>query len=272
MQDLRERQREVLDHFVSCFAGNITQIKKEELEGMGGAFLLKGFLTETECEYLQDSVEYEEHIDWKDELQESYRKNARIQIKHEAMSEILFKRAQQYLPAEYLVSADETEFGEDNEGLWTLEGANPSLRICKYQAGGVFKPHYDGIYLKNIDSRSLWTFMVYLNSEFEGGSTNFIASPTDPTILHSLRVPTGTLICFPVNLYHEGRPLTSGEKYIMRTDIMFRRRSGTDPDKVLQAEQLVNLAREFERSGECEQAVSCYKKAFKLNPGLERVL
>jgi hypothetical protein len=48
------------------------------------------------------------------------------------------------------------------------------FRLCRYRAGGHFAPHFDGYFVENSRERSLQTFMLYLNGDFEGGSTNFV--------------------------------------------------------------------------------------------------
>lgn len=48
------------------------------------------------------------------------------------------------------------------------------FRLCRYHPGGHFAPHYDGFYAKNSHERSMKTFMLYLNNEFQDGSTNFV--------------------------------------------------------------------------------------------------
>lgn len=48
------------------------------------------------------------------------------------------------------------------------------FRLCRYLPGGHFAPHFDGPYVQDQNVRSLQTFMLYLNGDFEGGSTNFV--------------------------------------------------------------------------------------------------
>jgi hypothetical protein len=55
-----------------------------------------------------------------------------------------------------------------------LKEINPHFRFCKYDPSGLFLPHYDGIYIKGMNERSILTLMFYLNEDFEGGNTNFL--------------------------------------------------------------------------------------------------
>jgi len=72
--------------------------------------------------------------------------------------------------------------------------------------------------------------MVYLNSpkngDFEGGSTFFYAEDKS-TVMHEIVPHAGSAIMFfqydPSQLLHSGEEITSGKKYILRTDIMYDR-------------------------------------------------
>ena len=49
-----------------------------------------------------------------------------------------------------------------------------AFRLCRYMPGGHFAPHFDGYFARSTQERSLQTFMLYLNGDFQGGSTNFV--------------------------------------------------------------------------------------------------
>jgi Rps23 Pro-64 3,4-dihydroxylase Tpa1-like proline 4-hydroxylase len=51
----------------------------------------------------------------------------------------------------------------------------------RYFKGGHFAGHRDAVHRVSNDERSIFTFMIYLNSEsvdFEGGTTNFLDEKT----------------------------------------------------------------------------------------------
>ncbi|MGK0390517.1 MAG: prolyl 4-hydroxylase [Maribacter sp.] len=58
--------------------------------------------------------------------------------------------------------------------------------------------------------------MVYLNKNMKGGETRFIESTIQPKI--------GKALIFRHGLVHEGCPVLEGVKYVLRTDIMYRRK------------------------------------------------
>jgi hypothetical protein len=77
--------------------------------------------------------------------------------------------------------------------------------------------------------RSRLTFLVYLNDDIEGGATTFFLP--DPRaqsglLAHSaVRPQAGRALCFPqgntANLIHEGSPVRSGYKYVIRSDVLY---------------------------------------------------
>ena len=94
--------------------------------------------------------------------------------------------------------------------------ANERFRAYRYGPGQRFKAHYDGAFVRDQNEQSLLTFMVYLNDGFAGGETAFLD-------LERVIAPrTGTALFFQHHLLHEGREVTAGTKYVLRTDIMFR--------------------------------------------------
>ena len=95
-------------------------------------------------------------------------------------------------------------------------GANELLRCYRYAEGQRFAPHYDGAFARNAQERSKLTFIVYLNEGFGGGETAMLD-------LDQVIVPrTGRALLFQHAILHEGCAVTSGVKYAVRSDIMYR--------------------------------------------------
>lgn len=149
---------------------------------------------------------------------------------------------------------------------------------------GAFGPHYDGCYVKDAVNRSMKTFMVYLNDDFEGGSTNFIDEKQelwkDPVlgiwraqeenILFRLQPKTGMAIVFNHQILHEGGMLKSGKKYIFRSEIMFEQihSDHITSEKETKALALLQEAEHLESDGFAMEAAEKYRMAFKLFPPL----
>jgi prolyl 4-hydroxylase len=93
-------------------------------------------------------------------------------------------------------------------------GLNELFRFYKYQVGQEFKRHRDQSYIRNDIEASYFTFMIYLNDNYEGGETTFINLAIEPK--------QGKALIFFHDLEHEGSSVKQGIKYVLRTDIMFR--------------------------------------------------
>jgi len=95
-------------------------------------------------------------------------------------------------------------------------GLNERFRFYKYLPHQYFRLHKDGSFIRNTREWSAYTLIIYLNDNMEGGDTTFPKFSVQPK--------TGTAIIFRHDILHSGEPVLSGVKYILRTDIMYRRK------------------------------------------------
>mmetsp|Transcript_39666 Transcript_39666/g.95834 ORF Transcript_39666/g.95834 Transcript_39666/m.95834 type:complete len:228 (-) Transcript_39666:51-734(-) len=87
------------------------------------------------------------------------------------------------------------------------------------------------------DTRSFLTFLIYLNDGFEGGATRFYQSSSSSNessggmVAQGVQPKKGCILVFPqgntASLLHEGSAVTKGTKYVVRTDVLYRRRKST---------------------------------------------
>jgi len=99
-------------------------------------------------------------------------------------------------------------------GPWRAVGLNERLRYYRYEPGQYFKWHGDGAFIRSEKERSLFTAMIYLNDDFEGGSTDFWDSI-------SIVPKQGMALVFEHSLTHQGAAVTRGRKYVVRSDVMY---------------------------------------------------
>lgn len=111
---------------------------------------------------------------------------------------------------------------------WAPVGLNERLRFYRYDVGQQFDWHHDGYFERDNGERSFFTFMIYLNDDFEGGGTSFREDHTGPVAFGMLHVTPrkGMALLFHHPLPHRGDPVTAGRKYVLRTDVMYGRRTG----------------------------------------------
>lgn len=184
-------------------------------------FVIPSLFSKAECEALLNS-------NVKNSFQKAianyptyYRNNERFVIDSEELAHNLFKKVKPYLPKRIeVISNIETE-----NGIWNLYELNNRLRFCKYSANQYFNRHLDGIHYRSKEIQSKLTFMIYLNSatEFEGGKTLFYKSKNTSEIWASYTPKQGDLIVFDHNIWHEGEMLLQGEKFVLRSDILYKR-------------------------------------------------
>merc|ERR1740121_2181493 len=206
--------------------------------GSDSAYLLRHLLSDAECDEIiaqaesfgMESCGYNKRI----------RVNDRVSVMGDQLTDLLFERARPYLADVFVPDFRKGPEGCPDDmlrGLWQPAGLNPCFRVCRYSPGGFFAPHHDGGYDQSDAHRSIKTFMVYLNGhgDFEGGPTNFYNeqqqrySPgLEENRIHALRPEKGSCLVFNHCITHDGGEVLGGNKYILRTEVMYRHRSAFD--------------------------------------------
>ena len=130
------------------------------------------------------------------------RNNTRVMWDDPAEAETLLDRVRSHVP-------------ERLSGL-TLAGANPRLRIYRYGPGERHGAHWDTIVELADGVRSMLTLVFYLNDDFTGGATDFVELGTRVT------PRLGRALLFQHRVMHRACEVVTGEKYVLRTDILYR--------------------------------------------------
>jgi len=169
--------------------------------------MIEGFLTESECEnliILSESKGYEEAkvgLSSGAKLMKNIRNNYRIKYLDSNLAEKYWLRLKPFCPSKL----------DD----WEAIGLYEEFRFYRYELNQRFKRHIDGRIKRSELEESRITFMIYLNEDYEGGSTQFDEVEIKPQM--------GMALCFIHEEKHEGCPVKEGEKYILRTDVMYRK-------------------------------------------------
>jgi 2-oxoglutarate-Fe(II)-dependent oxygenase superfamily protein len=186
---------------------------KEELDP-GKVLVIHDFLSGEECTALirrSEGLSYEPGT-VAEVVIEQVRNNERVLVDDVALAADLFRRAEPFLPA-------------DIEGHG-LVGFNERWRFYRYRPGQTFKPHRDGSYMRMKSwEESQITFMIYLNDGMTGGETRFFADMEQafrqrPYL--SVQPKEGMALAFLHAIWHEGTVVHSGQKYVLRTDVMYK--------------------------------------------------
>eukprot|EP00392_Amoebophrya_sp_AT5.2_P003391 g3396.t1 len=189
----------------------------------------------------------------------------------------------------------------DSLGEWELDSLNPTFLFARYKNGGHFSPHTDGTTVFNFNTRTLYTVLVYLN-DFEGAENDPCSGATrvydDAQIWEALQVvesledentkarrrivgnerhvvdtivpKKGRVLIFYHRLMHEGLP--SRNKYIIRTDLVFKRTPElltSEVDK--EAFAMYQEAEKLAELGKNREAMEKFRWAFGMSPELRRI-
>ena len=188
-------------------------MQKEVLDS-GRVLVIHDFLSAEECAALirrSEDLRYEPGR-VADVVMEQVRNNERVLVDDRSLAANLFHRAEPSLPA--VVDGH------------NLVGFNERWRFYRYLPGQTFKPHRDGSYMR-LESweESQMTFMIYLNEGMTGGETRFFTDMEQayrqcPYL--SVRPKKGMALAFLHSIWHEGAVVHGGQKYVLRTDVMYK--------------------------------------------------
>lgn len=178
-------------------------------EGKQDIITYQEFLTPKECADLiarSEKLGYEKAEvkvgDSYSEYRPDVRNNQKVLVEDKFLAASLFEKAREHLV--------------NSIGIYNLLELNELFRFYKYEVGQQFKMHQDVSFERDASECSFYTFMIYLNDEFEGGETVFQNG--------RIIVPKkGDLLIFYHPLPHQGSPIISGTKYVLRTDVMYRK-------------------------------------------------
>eukprot|EP01080_Neovahlkampfia_damariscottae_P012844 gene12844-7193_t len=200
---------------------------------MNHAFVLENFFSSTECEhYIKEATK----IGFKPldkEYPKIYRNAERACVLSEELSTIIWKRMLKFLKKEDIDGIKPMDF--NNDGVWKPVRVNEGFKFTKYEKGQYFKPHIDGLMHLKKNESTIHTIIVYLNDGYEGGNTQFIKVPEggfkeflensneNYEVLESYEPKLGSCLIFPNYNCHAGDKLTKGRKYILRTELVFKR-------------------------------------------------
>lgn len=187
-------------------------MKKELLTERDDIFVIRNFFSEEEC---NAQIAKCEAVGFGEAPVNAYgapvinkkmRNNERVMVDDLDEAAMIWSRLKEFVPAE-------------REPL----GLNERLRYYRYEAGQFFDWHFDGEFRRGREVSRL-TLMVYLNGDCQGGQTEFsfaagVFREGDPVI--QVVPERGMALVFPHTILHRGAPVTAGQKYVLRSDVMF---------------------------------------------------
>ena len=253
------------------------------------SFYIEKLLSPSETQHLINCVEKAGLDFWDPNSVEtdSFRRAYTLEVSHERLASIIWSRVKDLVVPVVDISPEDTQRHEiDIEGNWKAVGINPKMLFSRYLEGGHFAPHTDGCTIVDINERSLFSCVVYLNDCEQGGQTRLYSNEQidyalekdsegrltgrSEFVIHEVSPVNGRMLAFYHTQMHEGVPASC--KYIIRTDVMYRRETPicTEPNDI-EAFDLYMQAQHLAEYGENERAVVLFRKAFKMSPNLSKL-
>jgi len=198
---------------------------KQLPQGLGT--VVEGLLTRLECQRI---IAETENLGYGyTNFPKQYRGNRRLQVDDAtgAMAAKIWKRIRAHVPESLTVNWT-PEDGDYPTGIWTPVGCNTRFRFSKYFPGDQFLVHVDNMIGLGRDRCCLLTVNVYLNDLEPGqcGRTRFYLERGGDPIGSTGGVAGNAVIFKQEHVVHDGEKLTSGLKYLMRTDVVFEKVCG----------------------------------------------
>jgi predicted 2-oxoglutarate/Fe(II)-dependent dioxygenase YbiX len=153
-----------------------------------------------------------------------HRNCTRRMIDDDALAENWFERILHALndtPYEHKVK-DCPWLKEGNESLHAVS-LNEQLRVNRYAQGQFYTKHLDAAFTRGSDAgdregeKSLMSVHIYLNDGYKGGITRFHGGGR----WFDVNTKMGSVLLFEASIPHEAAKVTKGEKYVVRSDIMY---------------------------------------------------
>lgn len=177
-----------------------------------GLFIIPNLLSQAEARALVDLSEQYQYqpalVKTKagPSLLPQVRKNQRLEPNDAELSHLVLTRLRSH--------TETAQASQLNAVLNNCSNINPAWRFYRYQAGDYFKWHRDGVVHANDQEVSQYTLLIYLNQDYQGGRTCFKTM--------KIQAETGMALIFRHHLLHRSELLTSGRKYLLRSDLMLK--------------------------------------------------
>jgi len=156
----------------------------------------------------------------------AHRDCGRLVVDSEDIAGAIFARLKPFLPPTMASCGGGT--------AWEVDACASNLRLYKYGRGQRFGKHYDGSNEVDAERRTFFTVLLYLNGGdaagrnpkvLEGGHTNFFLEDGKMPVC-SMSPTAGAVLIHEHGdrcLLHEGAAVLAGVKYLLRTDVIYRR-------------------------------------------------
>lgn len=182
----------IIDSALDIFTELPNAVQHAVQEGVD-CIVVDNFLSNEECDALISACETVGYTFWKQKSHDTAEATDRrteatnpvrvvdtIEANFDKLSRKLFERITAVVNVQPMCfSPDMTNaedlYQRDLDGEWVPCAVSRNLLFGRYQVGGHFMPHVDGSTLVDLNTRSLYTLLIYLNDCPAGGETRIFS-------------------------------------------------------------------------------------------------
>ncbi|KEG10747.1 hypothetical protein DQ04_03341010 [Trypanosoma grayi] len=281
-------------------------VSQRRVDACTDVVVVENFLSSDECDHIIKACEEVGYTFWRqqdanavggeadccsDKEACAFRVVDTIEASFPQLSQALSARIQKVVQLEpksftpSMANAEEL-YTRDLDGTWVPLELSSNLLLGRYGAGGHFSPHVDGSTIVDLNTRSFYTLLIYLNDCESGGETVIFSGEQSEVLecdphsgkyrgrcqnrIGAVRPVKGSAVFFFCDVLHEASPVGVGScKYILRGDFLYRR----DPPILTEendrmAFELYEKARVVESNGDAMQACEMFRRVRKLSQGV----
>lgn len=200
---------------------DLKKVTTQQVHAKIPAWVIDGFLSPAECKRLIQACENSKALG-ATPYSRQYRGNTRMLTTDKPLATRLWSRLECFTP----------RFKE-----WRAVGLNERWRWAKYWPSDQFGRHVDAFFKRSSEEQSFLTVNIYLNGSdptsaglptFAKGYTRFFLGEKNPHVpTHLIKPKPGRVLLFQqppcAHLRHDGESVAGGNKYLLRSDVMYTR-------------------------------------------------
>ncbi len=173
------------------------------------------------------------------------------------LSTILKERISPYINTHIFIEDKDLK---NEENYWTFQEINHHWKYYKKERQSKLSQHYDGICVYNVDCKSVYSILVYL--ENSDGNLRFIKEKME------IVPKKGRVLIFHMSLLHEGLENKEAKKIFFRSKLMYTRDCKIENENDKKAAEIYSKAFEFDKNNKKRNVY--FEEACALSPQLEK--
>jgi len=209
--------------------------------------ILENVLSEDECNRM---------------INEQINQEGRRNIILEGLSITIMERCKTYIEDEvYERDEDIIDIRDhhDFNQIWRYKEISPYWKLYHKPIGSRISKHYDRMYVEDVDTKSIYSIVIYLNGN--NGNIKFGDIEVEPR--------RGRCVIFNMKESHEGLPNMDFPKYLIRSKIIYRRRKKMERENDRLAMEIYKRALKEEKVDN-RKYHELLEESFLLSPLLEK--